>query len=229
MTPVPNASGSSAVVAKTWPSAPTCEKPAARRRAPSVRGSDGCVRCSSHARSTRSMRSGSSECQLTVAPVDVPHHDAPARTQRATHLRERRRGVGDVLEDLHAQRGVEARLLDGQRRRVALAEVDVGVAARSGARRRRACAGWRRCPRPLPPAPTSSSSSSTKKPGPQPTSRTRSPARAASASRTSARRRRTSRVRYSVSICRARLSSKASWLIGFRSQPNRNRDSRARP
>ena len=43
------------------------------------------------------------------------------------HLRERGRGVGDVLEHLNAQRGVEGRLLDGQRRRVPLAEAGVGV------------------------------------------------------------------------------------------------------
>ncbi len=52
-------SSASSVVVNEWPSAVTSSKPAARRRATSVRGRDGWVRCSSHTRSTRRIRSGS--------------------------------------------------------------------------------------------------------------------------------------------------------------------------
>ena len=51
--------------------------------------------------------------QRDRCPVDVPHEDPPARSKRTMHLGQCHRRVGDVLEDLHAQRGIEAGIVDG--------------------------------------------------------------------------------------------------------------------
>src|SRR5204863_2505035 len=58
-------------------------------------------------------------CQLPVdrvpghrGPVDVPYQHAAARAKCSVHLAERRRYVGDVLEDLNAECPIEAGVWD---------------------------------------------------------------------------------------------------------------------
>lgn len=60
-------------------------------------------------------------------PVDVPHDDATAGPQGTVHLGQAGGRVGDVLQHLDAQRRVEARVLDGERDRFRLVELDVVV------------------------------------------------------------------------------------------------------
>jgi hypothetical protein len=58
-------------------------------------------------------------------PVDIPYDQTTAGTQGAEYLGERGRNLGDILEHLHRQCGVEARVLDWQRGGVRLVEFDV--------------------------------------------------------------------------------------------------------
>ena len=74
-------------------------------------------------------------------PVDVPQDDAAAWAERAVDLRERRRGVVDVLEHLHGERRIEVLALHRKRGRIALVEGHVRVrlgAARGDGEHRRA-------------------------------------------------------------------------------------------
>jgi hypothetical protein len=41
-------------------------------------------------------------------PIDVPHQHPAAWAKRSVHLAERRRHVADVLQDLNADRALEA-------------------------------------------------------------------------------------------------------------------------
>ena len=66
-----------------------CSKPASRNCGASVRGSEGCVRCLSHAASTRCISSPSLARQDTAAQSNVPHKRAAARPQRSAHVRQR--------------------------------------------------------------------------------------------------------------------------------------------
>ena len=73
-------------------------------------------------------------CQLPVdrvpghrGPVDVPYQHVAARAKCSVHLTERRRYVGDVLEDLNAERPLEAGVWDRERGRARFMEGDVVV------------------------------------------------------------------------------------------------------
>ena len=70
----------------------------------------------------RSMRPGSEECHDTVAPIDVPDEHPAARPQGPVELTERCGRVRHILEDLHAQRGVELAIAHGQRRGIRFVE-----------------------------------------------------------------------------------------------------------
>ena len=63
----PYASGMSCVVANGCAAIWMCSNPASRSSGASLRGRDGCVRCLSHAASTRCISSSSAACQETVA------------------------------------------------------------------------------------------------------------------------------------------------------------------
>ena len=75
----------------------------------------------------RSVRAGSAVWMESGRPVDIPRDETTAGAQGAVQLGERRWNVGHVLEYLHRQRGVEARVLDRQRGGVCLMERDVFV------------------------------------------------------------------------------------------------------
>jgi hypothetical protein len=55
-------------------------------------------------------------------PVDVPDDGAPSRTEHPIQLGEREVRVGDVLDHLHGEDGIEAAVVDRQGRRVGLVE-----------------------------------------------------------------------------------------------------------
>ena len=67
-------------------------------------------------------------------PVDVPQGDAATGAQRPMQLGQRGVHVGQVLEHLDRDRRVELLVLDGECRRLALAELDVRTAGAPGGR-----------------------------------------------------------------------------------------------
>jgi len=60
-------------------------------------------------------------------PIDVPHHHPAAWAKHSVHFSERRRHVAHILEDLNADRPLEAGIWDRERGRVRFMELDVAV------------------------------------------------------------------------------------------------------
>ena len=149
---VPKVSASSSHVANGCAAIRTSSKPAARNRLPRVRGSDGWLRCSSHASSTRDVSTGS-ECAARRLPSRCPTRrcvrpvearDASRPMPRSGQGRTRGPARTARRQSWHRRQATTPPLQDEARR---------SRARRNGGRRARASLSWGRPRSPLRPDP----------------------------------------------------------------------------